>query len=64
MAVEPNTGLASACTAAGHKCALLNGAKGVKPAVEAKVWRFMRETNVSAAHVHNVAGGANPLEPP
>ena len=61
MAVEPNTGLASACTATGHECAPLNGVEGVKPAVQVRVRRFMRKRNVSTTHVHIAAGGPNRL---
>ena len=64
MAVEPNTGLASAYTTAGNKCVLLDGVKGVKPSVQAQAWRFLHERNASTAHVRNLARGPSPLEPP
>ena len=63
MAVEPNTGLASAYTTAGNKCALLDGIKGVKPSVQTQAWRILHERQANIADVRNLAGGASPLEP-
>ena len=51
VTMEPNSGVASACSAECHECALLDWIERVQPAVKARVKRFLCDCAIGALHV-------------
>ena len=51
VAVEPNSGVASACAAARNESALLDKVESVQPAVEARVRRLLHDSIIATPHV-------------